>query len=142
MTSLDWVIVGLVVLRLLAEVLPPHWWYVAPRKRRAMRSALRAVREAHGARPHWSGCRVARADAEKCFVVLTHRGSGFPSTCSLFVLWHQGGLGDDLGVWQFHRGYRLEDAIGHYEACRAAGIPWAAGMSQHLLFRSPNEDAG
>jgi hypothetical protein len=129
----DYVLIGLLLLLLGRRFIPPHWWYLSPAKRRAMRAALRAASTMHQAEVDWSNCWIRRRDREKCFVFLQHEIIGRPEPFSVFVVWDESGQVDDLGTWVFHWGLFWPDQpIEAYERCRAAGVAWPVGLQAWL----------
>ena len=114
--------------------IPPHWWYVSPAKRRAMRVAVQ-IERLSGAEIDGSASFIRRRDREKCFVFLQHRGILRPPMHSVFAVWREGERVDDLGGWQFHWGlFWPGQPIEAYEQCRAAGLPWPVGGVEWLRW--------
>ena len=67
-SSLSWDCWGLTVLALVLfghRYVPPHWWYISHAKRRAMRAAMRAAQQLHGAELVWPHCFIRRCDRER-----------------------------------------------------------------------------
>ena len=146
MSWTDCQLLGLIFLlfggRWVASRVPPHWWYVSPSKRRAMRLALLAAELLQRPELDWAGCRIFRRDADKCFVCLQHRGVVRPESYSVFVVWRGADRVDDLGTWQFHWGIRPGHAVRVYEDSRKAGVPWPVGLGEALRWPNPTRVDG
>ena len=118
---------------LMAPHLPPHWWYISPSKRRAMRIARQTAMDLHQVQVDGTGCWTKRKDREKCFVFLQHKGIARPPSYSVFVVWKATDQVDNLGIWQFHWGlFWSAQPIEAYEQCRAAGVPWPVGLLEWM----------
>src|SRR5438270_1164458 len=135
----DWLIFGAGALlfsyRRWAACIPPAWWYVSRWKRTAMRLALQFAAQV-GEQIDWSGCRIARSDREKCFVLLQNsKAMGrTPEGYRMCAVWPATGRVDDLGNWVFHWGILPRHAIETYEACRVAGRPWPLGFEEWVGY--------
>jgi hypothetical protein len=131
----------LVGAEVLARVIPPHLWYIVPRKRRAMWIAQGTfAREHPDWRADWSGCWVYQAAPDRCFVFVQHRGAVQPPSYSGYVVWDQREEPDYLGVWQFHWGILPRHAVEWYESRRAAAGGWPAGPIEAVCDLSDRID--
>jgi hypothetical protein len=108
--------------RVAAPWVPPHWWYLSRRKRRAMSLALKAYAERRPQCPAaWGGSRVYRTDREKCFVFVSHYGPDLqPPSYDVYAVFHDDGRVEPLGCWQFHWGILPRHIIERYETSRRA----------------------
>jgi hypothetical protein len=130
-----WVIPVLVAVLVGYRFVPPHWRYVSPGKRRAMRLALAAARRLHVTEVVWENCFIRRCDRQKCFVFLQHRYIGRPELYSVFAVWFGDDRVDNLGTWQFHWGLFLpSQPMDAYEECRAAGVAWPVGLCEWVKW--------
>src|SRR5689334_22370037 len=131
MDRTDWFIVGGAALllfgsKLLFRFVPPHCWYLSPRKRRAMVLAVSEFAAEHpNARVNAERSWIYQTDSEKCFVFVQHLSDLSPPEFSGYVVWHDQQKLDRLGVWTFHWGFfQPQYAVEQYEACLKAGKPW------------------
>jgi hypothetical protein len=135
MSWLLWVIIVLVIGLVGHRFVPPHWWYVSPAKRRAMRLALGAARRLHNTEVVWSHCFIRRCNRQRCFVFLQHRCIWRPEPYSVFAVWFGDDRVDDLGTWQFHWGlFFPSQPMDTYEECRAAGEAWPVGLCEWVVW--------
>jgi hypothetical protein len=144
-----WVLAVVVLVLFGHRYVPPHWWYISPTKRRAMKLAMRAARETHSAEIVWAYSGISRCDRKKCFVFLRHKSLWRPEPYSVFAVWFGNDQVDDLGTWVFHWGlFFASQPMDAYEECRAAGVAWPVGIGEWVKWskergkpvRSGNED--
>jgi hypothetical protein len=106
-----------------------------------MRLALQAAAGANR-KLDWSGCRIARTDAQKCFVLLQSPPTQLicPRKYWVCAVWHATGKVDELGDWEFHWGVSPFHAIEAYEHRRAAGRPWPMGLGDWFDYQKELEE--
>ncbi len=91
--------------------LPPDWKYLSPRKRRAVRLALREFSASHEfVQPDRSKCRIYQSDEEHCIVLIPEYTPRLrPPVLCFYSISNGTDQVSQLGSGQCHWGNRPED---------------------------------